>query len=322
MTNFLFSFVAKLFLGFQLLLTSWCGLFSILLQPLLFILKAFNGTALGKSLLTTGQVVALSATSWIILSIAANATALQWHNNIGLNHGLGNAYTPIGEVMNQLDRLTNEQQAQILLGVEDSLQPFPISIEEKEQAADLAELSLRVNMGDTTLDNYLESYIDDAANTFQEEKLETGYEGKPVGFFANLIQAKRFQLVYPLMRFQITSHFGWRHGRPHKGMDLSAAYGSGLYAAEDGVVVMSQYYYGYGNLIVIDHGNGLKTRYAHLDKMIPALGSRVKKGSLLGTVGMTGRSTGPHVHFEVLKNNVHVNPYPLLKAGLQDVRFN
>ena len=133
--------------------------------------------------------------------------------------------------------------------------------------------------------------------------------------------AKGFALGFPVgpkfsgvRRSLISSYYGWRHGRPHKGIDIAAPIGTTIRASEDGFVEMAEPYYGYGNLIVINHGNGVKTRYAHLGKMFTRVGVKVYKGQMLGTIGMTGSTTGPHLHFEVLKDNRHQNPMTFLKS--------
>ncbi len=95
----------------------------------------------------------------------------------------------------------------------------------------------------------------------------------------------------------------------HKGLDFTAHRGTEVYATGDGVVVRAdKRRSGYGRQIVIDHGYGYKTRYAHLDKFVVKTGQKVKRGELIGYVGNTGLSTAPHLHYEVLKNNRAVNP--------------
>jgi len=116
----------------------------------------------------------------------------------------------------------------------------------------------------------------------------------------------------------ISSHFGWRSnhpihrdGRPHNGIDFSAPYGTNIYATGDGTVTRAEHNsggYGYGNLITIDHGFGYETRYAHMQSFKVSEGDEVKRGQLIGTVGSTGGSVGPHVHYEVHKNGKPINP--------------
>ncbi len=94
----------------------------------------------------------------------------------------------------------------------------------------------------------------------------------------------------------------------HKGMDFAGKEGSGIVAVANGVVTWAGDRYGYGNLIEINHGNGYTTRYGHNAKLLVEVGDSVEKGQVISLMGSTGRSTGPHVHFEVLKNDRQINP--------------
>ena len=96
--------------------------------------------------------------------------------------------------------------------------------------------------------------------------------------------------------------------RAHKGVDFAASTGTPVIAAANGVVVQAGYSGGYGNKVAIQHANGYKTVYAHLQRIKVKKEERVKQRQLIGTVGSTGLSTGPHLHFELLSNNRHINP--------------
>ena len=109
--------------------------------------------------------------------------------------------------------------------------------------------------------------------------------------------------------------FGWREfvseageAEYHSGIDISTASGTQVLASADGVVLSVERRFDYGNLVVLDHGSGLTTRYAHLSSFEVFDGQRVKKGDVIGYVGSTGRSTGPHLHYEVRLNGNPVNP--------------
>ena len=120
-------------------------------------------------------------------------------------------------------------------------------------------------------------------------------------------------LAWPLSSNKITSPYGTRSRGFHSGIDLAAKTGTSVYAAAGGKVVLASWYYGYGNCIVIDHGNGLKTRYAHLSAYKVSNGATVSRGQLIGLSGNTGNSTGPHLHFEVIVNGSTKNPVNYLK---------
>lgn len=121
--------------------------------------------------------------------------------------------------------------------------------------------------------------------------------------------------------WHLSSPFGYRihpiTGKKtlHAGMDMAAPKGTPVYAAETGVVIVAQSWSGYGNCIIIDHGGGLWTLYGHLMNggVLVQKGETVKRGEKIGMVGSTGQSTGNHLHFEVRKNSVPVNPAPFLK---------
>ena len=101
----------------------------------------------------------------------------------------------------------------------------------------------------------------------------------------------------------------------HEGIDFNAETGTPVVAAADGVVLAAAYQGDFGNMIDVDHGDGLTTRYAHLSRMNVKPGSLVKRGEAIGTVGTTGRTTGPHLHFEVRMLGVAQNPAHFLKQG-------
>ena len=117
---------------------------------------------------------------------------------------------------------------------------------------------------------------------------------------------------------EITSPFGWRvhpifgTQRLHTGIDIGADYGDATRAADGGVVIHSDWMGGYGNAVIIDHGNGISTLYAHNSQLLVSEGQTVAKGQTVARVGSTGYSTGPHLHFEVRQNGTPVNPLNFL----------
>ena len=107
---------------------------------------------------------------------------------------------------------------------------------------------------------------------------------------------------------KITSPFGMRWGQMHEGIDIAANMGAPIYAALSGKITYAGWENGYGNFIMIDHGNNLASCYGHCSKITVALGTVIKKGDKIGEIGSTGNSTGPHLHFEIRYNGKAQNP--------------
>lgn len=124
---------------------------------------------------------------------------------------------------------------------------------------------------------------------------------------------------------RVTSTFGWRvhpllgFMRMHKGMDIGAPYGAPILAAIDGVVQFAGRSGGYGNFVKLAHAGGLASGYGHMSRIAVAPGQGVRRGQVIGYVGSTGLSTGPHLHWEVWRNGVPVNPRSLSLASIQTV---
>ena len=115
--------------------------------------------------------------------------------------------------------------------------------------------------------------------------------------------------------FRFTSGFGQRWGRMHYGTDLAGPIGTPIYATADGVVTHAGWSTGYGRLIKIQHDFGIETRYAHLNAMDVTVGQRVSRGERIGAMGNSGRSTGPHLHYEVRVGGEPVNAMTFIRAG-------
>jgi murein DD-endopeptidase MepM/ murein hydrolase activator NlpD len=114
-------------------------------------------------------------------------------------------------------------------------------------------------------------------------------------------------LIWPV-RGRITSGFGMRWGRMHTGIDIAAGSGTAIHAARGGTVIASGWQGGYGNVVIVSHGGGMSTLYAHQSRRAASDGQRVSQGDVIGYVGSTGHSTGPHLHFEVRIGGSPVNP--------------
>jgi murein DD-endopeptidase MepM/ murein hydrolase activator NlpD len=155
---------------------------------------------------------------------------------------------------------------------------------------------------------------------------EVDERGESLGLLDSLltidnVKKQLLPSVLPVRAGIYTSDFGWRldpfNGRKafHDGVDFMAKYGTPIRAAAAGVVVASEYHPQYGNMIEVDHGNGLVTRYAHCSKRLARVGDVVMKGVTIGEVGSTGRVTGPHLHFEVIHHGVPQNPARFLRLS-------
>ena len=118
-------------------------------------------------------------------------------------------------------------------------------------------------------------------------------------------------MAWPTVGNRITQYFSWSHN----GLDIANKIGTPIYAADSGTVIISQggYNGGYGNTILIDHGGGKRTRYGHASKLLVKVGDKVEKGQLIMLMGSTGRSTGSHLHFEVIINGTRYNPLNYIK---------
>lgn len=122
----------------------------------------------------------------------------------------------------------------------------------------------------------------------------------------------------PLEDAKLTSDYGMRthpvlrRRMGHKGVDLAAPTGTPIYATADGLVSKAERFSSYGKFVSIEHGARIQTRYAHMSRIAVSDGARVKKGDLIGYVGSTGRSTGPHLHYEVRIDGEAVNPVPYM----------
>ncbi|MGH9511624.1 MAG: M23 family metallopeptidase [Terriglobales bacterium] len=123
----------------------------------------------------------------------------------------------------------------------------------------------------------------------------------------------------------ITGSFGERidpfngEGAFHSGVDIGSSYGQPIIAPADGVVAFADFLGGYGRAIILNHGHGITTRYGHLANFAVVTGQHVHRGDIIGYVGLSGRSTGPHLHYEVRINDTPVNPYKYLRLTVANV---
>lgn len=200
------------------------------------------------------------------------------------------------------------------------------------------DLKLRVTMGEIYEEDYTEEPViinNDSWYTNQEVVLEEGTTGhrerNDVAVYENGVEISRVMVrqnvmvesqptviergtvipptyVKPISGGRFTSGFGYRWGRMHKGVDWACPVGTTVYASCEGTVIQASYNGGYGNNVVISHPDGRMTRYAHNSRLLVTAGQTVEQGDPIAKSGNTGRSTGPHVHFELYINGTAVNP--------------
>ena len=165
----------------------------------------------------------------------------------------------------------------------------------------------------------LQRVLDDLeAHTGQRVDMLTVAESR---LFDLKIKKLMIPTQHPVASGNLGSSFGWRidpingGSALHTGLDFQASTGTPIVAAAGGVVVTQEFHVAYGNMVEIDHGNDLITRYAHASQVHVKKGDLVKRGQKIADVGTTGRSTGPHLHFEVLVQSVPQDPQKFLTAG-------
>ena len=184
------------------------------------------------------------------------------------------------------------------------LNPASLALGAGDRTAMGGPLMLLASSSDGTLDPRFRRL---GASLARMSALEHGLQGIPQ--------------VLPASLEYISSGFGFRsdpftgQGAMHAGLDFRGPVGAPIYAAAKGTITFAGVRSGYGNCIEISHGGGLLTRYAHMSAFRAALGQQVAAGAVIGAIGSTGRSTGPHLHFEVRINDRPVNPRPFLEAA-------
>ncbi len=170
----------------------------------------------------------------------------------------------------------------------------------KKYNVTLKELIKRNNLSDPNL-------IKAGTKVLIPKQKQNIAKGSTISYNKSSYVKKIKRFIWPTRYRRITSPFGVRWGKFHKGIDIAAPEGSVIRAARTGRVIISRYIYGYGNAIYIDHGSGISTRYAHNSRLLVTEGDIVKQGQIIAYSGNTGRSTGPHLHFEIRINHKAVN---------------
>jgi murein DD-endopeptidase MepM/ murein hydrolase activator NlpD len=135
---------------------------------------------------------------------------------------------------------------------------------------------------------------------------------------ADWVRANSSPNIWPV-EGTVTGSFGERidpfngEGAFHNGVDISSGYGQAVMAPADGVVEFADFFGGYGRALILNHGRGVSTRYGHLSGFAVTVGQQVHRGDIIGYIGLSGRSTGPHLHYEVRINDIPVNPHKYLR---------
>ena len=165
------------------------------------------------------------------------------------------------------------------------------------------------------INNYTAEDIDNLLSKIEEEKKSLSEVlRKASGKDKNLTSLPVLKPVADKNLNRVASGFGTRFhpilkvNKAHNGLDFAAKTGTPIYATGDGVVKQAEFNSGYGNVVMIKHGNGYETLYAHMSRIKTRAGKKVKRGDVIGYVGSTGLSTGPHLHYEIHKNGKPVNP--------------
>jgi murein DD-endopeptidase MepM/ murein hydrolase activator NlpD len=139
------------------------------------------------------------------------------------------------------------------------------------------------------------------------------------GLATSIPQAAPDVWLLPLHNYTYTSAYGWRWGRMHNGIDLAAPGGTPIHAVHGGTVVLSRWHGGFGYAVVIDHGDGVESLYAHASELLVFEGQEVAAGDRIALVGNTGYSFGDHLHFEIHVNNIPVEPISWLDEQGVDI---
>jgi murein DD-endopeptidase MepM/ murein hydrolase activator NlpD len=160
-----------------------------------------------------------------------------------------------------------------------------------------------------------------AARADAAERASRDNNDRESGLTTSLTQERPDAWVLPLDEYRFTSPYGLRWGRLHAGVDLACPEGTPYKAVHAGTVKLAKWYGGYGNAIILDHGDGIETVYGHSSKLLVKVGQKVNAGDVIGLCGNTGHSFGSHVHLEVHVDRVPKDPIPWLRAHGVDIKL-
>jgi len=213
---------------------------------------------------------------------------------------------------------------------QEQLELMRLQLLEQQEAAQMAELESREKAKEELYSRLQEKYheheeiSEEAERTLMElaKKMEKLEQERLKELGKNKVYYTGGKMAVPLKdSYTVSSKYGYRthpisgQRKLHTGVDLAAKQGTPIYAAEAGVVIVAQWWSGYGNTVIIDHGGGVWTLYGHIQNngILVKKGDIVKRGQKIALVGSTGNSTGPHLHFEVRVDSKPVDPEPYLK---------
>ncbi len=280
-------------------------------------------------------IIAASAMVFIILTLASICSFSLYTRNCSISNqiaGLKEKLHSSTELIAEHNRINKEQRQKLARKValleRDNIEQFTSFKEEKASLLSNAveELRERSELIERVIDNI---GIKVSTNNYGNSKHSGGpFVEYPDSERDNLLfkadkylDAIRFLPLGKPVKGPITSSFGKREdpfnhrSAFHTGIDFRGDKGEKVYATASGVVKKAYRNGGYGNYVLIDHGNGYTSSFAHMKKYLVHKGDRVKRGQLIGLVGNTGRSTGSHLHYEIALNDKTINPYKFLKVS-------
>ena len=228
-----------------------------------------------------------------------------------------NLYNELVDTRNELIRLKEEKENAV---VEQEAKKEELILKQADLEKQIEDASRLIQQYQNSIDIY-KANIDEieAENSRIEKEIKAAANAKPSNTGGNSGNGGTVKgegsFIWPSQASTyVTSRFGYRSSPTagastyHKGIDIGASYGTNILAAKSGTVSVSALSSSYGNYVVINHGDGTTTTYAHMSKRLVSAGQTVKQGEVIGLVGSTGISTGPHLHFEVTVNGSRVNP--------------
>ncbi len=235
---------------------------------------------------------------------------IEWKSNVQILEARLESYESALEAI----EIRDDKVYRMVFGFKDVEKPAPELHMRRESDLDKLSLEMSGLMKRTVL---------------QSRSLEEiGYYSQQAGDMVSCIPS--VPPVHPAKgNYRLSSSFGYRtdpvYGgrRMHSGMDFAAPIGTDVFSTADGVVESVKHQFtGYGNQIVIDHGFGYKTRFAHLSATLVTPGMKVHRGDVIGRIGKSGKSTGPHLHYEVIYRGKYVNPWNYMDLGMPVEEFD